>query len=250
MVENRVIPCLLLKDKSLVKTIKFGKYTYIGDPLNTCRIFNELEVDEMMILDIDATREKKKPDFEFLNMLTNECFMPLSYGGGITCLEDAKRLFKIGFEKVIINTALYHNLNLINDIADIYGTQSIIASVDVKKDFFGRYKVYSHCGKKEESVNLFAWLRTLEKAGAGEVMLTNITYEGTWQGFDIELIRKASSELRIPLIVHGGAGQDKDIEDAVNIGKASAVALGSMVVFQKKDMGVLINYKHNYNFIQ
>ena len=248
MLENRVIPCLQLMGTNLVKTVKFGKYAYIGDPLNTCRIFNELEVDEMVLLDIRATLLHKEPNFHYLNYLTNECFMPLAYGGGIKCVEDASKLFRIGFEKIIINSALYQNINLITEIADLYGSQSIIASVDVKKDMLGRYNVYSNSGRKKEKVDLFEWLHCLENAGVGEILLTNIAMEGTWKGFDYELLKSVSRELSVPLIVHGGAGCKKDVEDAVNICGASAVGLGSMVVFQQKGMGVLVNYQRNYDF--
>ena len=248
MFENRVIPCLQLLDGNLVKTVKFKKYTYIGDPLNTCRIFNELEVDEMVILGIRATVSGEKPNFELLEKLTSECFMPLSYGGGICEFSDAKRLFKAGYEKVVINSALYRNIALAKEITDVYGTQSLIASIDVKKNLLGKYELYSHSGTKRELVDLEQWLEQLQDVGVGEVLLTNISNEGTWSGFDISLIKKVSSLINVPLIVHGGAGSREDVEEAVNNGGASAVGLGSMVVFQKKDMGVLINYDHEYNF--
>jgi len=232
----------------LVKTVNFNKYVYIGDPLNTCRIFNELEVDEMAILDIRAAKNMQKPDFQFLQELTNECFMPLSYGGGISTLEDVKRLFSIGFEKVIINTAAYQNPELISQIAEIYGSQSIIASIDVKKNFLSKYCIYSHGGKIKEKKDLIKWIEQLVEKGIGEVLLTDIGREGTWKGFDLELIKMVSKYSSVPVIVHGGAGKRKDVEDAINIGGASAVGLGSMVVFQKKDMGVLINYNNDYDF--
>lgn len=248
MLENRVIPCLQLLDNSLVKTVKFRKYEYIGDPLNTCRIFNELEVDEMLLLDIRATVSKKPLDFNYLQALANECFMPLAYGGGIKTVEDARQLFRIGFEKIVINSAFYRNINLVKQIAETFGTQSIIASVDVKKDFIGTYHAYSNSGHKKERGEVIGWMQELQKEGVGEILLTDIAREGTWSGFDIPFIRKVTQQLKIPVIVHGGAGCANDIEDAVNCGGASAVALGNMVVFQQKDMGVLINYKKDYDF--
>ena len=248
MLENRVIPCLQLLGTNLVKIVKFGKYGYIGDPMNTCRIFNELEVDEMVLLDIRATVSHKTPDFKLLERLASECFMPLAYGGGIRSADDARRLFCIGFEKVIINSALFDNIELVSQIAEIYGAQSIIASVDVRKDLFGKYKVYSNSGQKKEKVELFDWLQCLESAGVGEILLTNILTEGTWKGFDLELVKSVSERLSVPLVVHGGAGRKEDVENAVNIGGASAVGLGNMVVYQQKDMGVLVNYHHNYSF--
>lgn len=241
MLRTRVIPCLLLRGNTLVKTVKFNKFEYIGDPLNTCRIFNELEVDEMAILDITASKENRGPNFKVLESLVSECFMPLSYGGGITKLEEAQRLFYTGFEKVILNSSVFSNPNLIDQIANIYGTQSIIVSVDVKKDFFGKYQVYSHSGSKKEKVNLYEWIKFVEDQGAGEILLTSIDKEGTWSGFETDLIKNVAGITKIPVIAHGGAGSIEDIGVAVKSG-ASAVGLGSMVTFQHKGLGVLINF--------
>jgi len=248
MLKNRVIPCLLLHNGSLVKTIQFGKYSYIGDPLNTCRIFNELEVDEMSIIDISASKHRQTPNFEILQELTNECFMPLSYGGGISSVEQVKKIFFIGFEKVIVNSSLYRDITLLEKIANTFGSQSVIAGIDVKKNILGKYVLYSNGGLKKEKENLLNWIKILQDSGAGEIFLTNISLEGTWKGFDIDLIKQVTESVSIPVIIHGGAGNKKDVEDAVNIGHASAVALGSMVVYQNKDMGVLINYNNRYDF--
>lgn len=248
MFENRVMPCLQLLDESLVKTVQFHKYSYIGEPLNTCRIFNELEVDEMIILGIRNTCNNQSPNFDFLKKMASECFIPLSYGGGIKSLEDAKKIFSSGFEKIILNSVLYQNINLVKEISDIYGAQSIIASIDVKKNIFGKYVLYSNSGTNKEPYELEQWAELLQDSGVGELLLTNISNEGTWRGFDLHLIQRIARISKVPLIVHGGAGCKKDVEDAINIGGASAVALGSMVVFQQKDMGVLVNYDHDYRF--
>lgn len=248
MLETRVIPCLLLHDGALVKTIRFGRYQYIGDPLNTCRIFNELEVDEMILLDIQATKEEREPDYFFLEKLASECFMPLAYGGGIRSIEQAKKIFSSGYEKLVINSALYKDEELLLSLADFYGSQSIVASVDVKRSLLGRYEIYSASGTHREKRNLVEWVKRLEELGAGEVMLTNIDREGTWRGLDCEVIREVADAVNIPVIAHGGAGSIRDVEDAVNIGHASAVALGSMVVYQKQGMGVLINYPKGFLF--
>lgn len=248
MLQNRVIPCLLLNNGSLVKTIQFNKYSYIGDPLNTCRIFNELEVDEMSIIDISASKHRQVPNYEILQELTNECFMPLSYGGGISSVEQVKKIFFIGFEKVIVNSSLYRDITLLEKIANTFGNQSVIAGIDVKKNILGKYVLYSNGGLKKEKENLLNWIKVLQDSGAGEIFLTNISLEGTWKGFDIDLIKQVTESVSIPVIIHGGAGSKKDVEDAVNIGHASAVALGSMVVYQNKDMGVLINYNNQYDF--
>lgn len=248
MVQNRVIPCLLLQGKSLIKTIQFNKFTYIGDPLNTCRIFNELEVDEMIILDIEAAKKRTVPKFDYLKLMASECFMPLAYGGGLHDLEDIAKIFTSGFEKVVINTGLFEKHGLLEKVTNIYGQQSVIAGVDIKKNIFNKYCIYSNGGKKKENIDLHKWIKELDSMGVGEIMVTNISNEGTWKGFDLDIIKEISSEIDTPLIVHGGAGTKNDIEQAVNYGGASAVAVGSMVVYQNKDMGVLINYPTGFKF--
>lgn len=242
MLRTRIIPCLLLHHGMLVKTVKFNKFEYVGDPLNTCRIFNELEVDEMAILDISASRENREPDFKVLEKLCCECFMPLSYGGGIKNVEQARRLFACGFEKIIVNSILFSNPDLISQIASIYGTQSIIVSIDVSRSFFMGYQVYSHSGTKRQSVNLMEWAKKVESLGAGEILLTNIDNEGTWSGFDVKLVNMIADAVGIPVIAHGGAGNIFHIGEVIKNGHASAVGLGSMVVFQNKGMGVLVNF--------
>jgi imidazole glycerol-phosphate synthase subunit HisF len=242
LLKARVIPCLLLKNKSLIKTVNFRKFNYIGDPVNTCRIFNELEVDELAFLDIRASLENYGPQFEILQEIANECFMPVSYGGGIKTLEQAEKIFRTGFEKIVINTTSFKNPGFITEVAKNFGSQSLIVSVDVKKNIFGKYHVCSHSSTKTENVNFEEWLKEIESLGAGEVLLTSVDREGTWKGLDVDLIKKATGILNIPLIANGGAGKLQDISDAVKIGNASAVALGSMVVYQGKDLGVLVNF--------
>jgi imidazole glycerol-phosphate synthase subunit HisF len=242
MLRTRIIPCLLLKDQSLVKTVQFQKFNYIGDPINTVRIFNELEVDELCFLDIRATLENREPNKKILAEIADECFMPLSYGGGIKDLATARSILSIGFEKVILNTAAIENSKLVSEIAEYSGSQSVIASIDVKKTLFGKYSVYSKDGSHNTKKDPVEWARQVEKLGAGEILLTSINREGTWDGFDIELVRQVSDAVSIPVIASGGAGNIEHIGKVVHDGKASAVALGSMVVFQKKDLGVLVNF--------
>ena len=182
MLQTRIIPCLLLKDDSLVKTVNFKKPAYIGDPANTARIFNELEVDELTLLDISATSNKKKPNFKILAELANECFMPLAYGGGINDFEDAKKIFQIGIEKVIINSIAFSKPAFITELAEHFGNQAIVASIDVKKNMFGKYQVFSNSGTKKQKVDPVAWAQELEQLGAGEILLTAIHQEGTWNG--------------------------------------------------------------------
>ena len=242
MLRVRVIPALLLKGGALVKTVKFKNPGYIGDPINTVRIFNELEVDELAFLDISATPEGRGPDFKLLKEIADECFMPLAYGGGLNDFETVKSIFSIGFEKVILNTITHSDPSFITRIAEHYGNQAVIVSIDVKKNFFGKYEVWSHCGGKNTGKNPVDWAEEVEKLGAGEVLLTSIDREGTWSGFDFEMIKRVTNTLSIPVIAHGGAGETMHIEQAVKLGGASAVALGSMVVYQKKGMGVLVNF--------
>lgn len=237
----RVIPTLLLKDDSLVKSIKFKSHNYIGDPINTVRIFNELEVDELMFLDITATLEKRPPNFKLLEKIALECFMPLSYGGGLTNITDIKRVFDIGYEKIVLNSYSYKSLELLNEASRIYGSQAIISSVDYRKGFFGKLEIMSVSGSRKESFDLNDWLLLLEKNGAGEILLTSIDQEGTWAGYDLVSIERLCSKLSIPVIASGGAGSVEHLGEAIRAG-ASAVAVGSMIVFQKKGMGVLVNF--------
>lgn len=242
MLRTRIIPCLLLKGSSLVKTVRFSKPTYIGDPINTCRIFNEMEVDELSFLDIRASLERRSPDFKLLKEIAGECFMPVSYGGGIDSIECAEKIFTAGFEKIVINSSSIENPQLISDIAGEFGSQSLIVSVDVRRGFWKQIYCCGLSGSVKTKLSPEKWAKECENLGAGEILLTSIDREGTWKGLDVELINKVSSALSIPLIAHGGAGSIDDIAEAVNVGGASAVALGSMVVYQKKDMGVLVNF--------
>lgn len=242
MLRTRVIPCLLLKNESLVKTVKFREYNYIGDPINTVRIFNELEVDELMFLDIFASKENRDINFKILQDIANECFMPLSYGGNIKSLEDAKRIFEIGFEKVVINSNAYQNLQLIKEISNYFGVQSIVGSLDIKENFWGDKKLYSHHARKKQNIDIIQWAKELESAGVGEILVTSVDKEGSWEGYDCELIKSITDAVQVPVIANGGCGTVEHIADVVKEGNASACAVGSMVVFQKKGMGVLVNF--------
>lgn len=242
MLQTRVIPCLQLINESLVKTIKFDKYGYIGDPINTVRIFNELEVDELAFIDIRASMEKRGPNFEVLHQIADECFMPLSFGGGIKDVETAKRIFNTGFEKVILNTASFRTPELITSIAKIYGSQAVVIAIDVRKNMWGKYESYSLSGTKNERISPVVWAKKIEELGAGEILLTSVDREGSWKGYDIDLVRQVAEHTNIPVIAHGGAGTVADIGKAVKEGHASAAALGSMVVYQAKGLGVLVNF--------
>jgi cyclase len=242
MLRTRIIPTLLLRGESLVKTVQFDKFGYIGDPVNTCRIFNELEVDELAFLDITASVEKREPNLKVLQEISNECFMPLSYGGGIRSVDSAERILGIGFEKVIFNTYPFENPGIISETAKAFGSQSVIIAIDVKRSFWGKYEVYSLSGSVNRRKSPVEWAKEIEDLGAGEILLTSIDREGTWKGFDIELTRQVADTVSIPVIANGGAGTVGHIGDVVKNGHASAVALGSMVVYQARGMGVLVNF--------
>jgi imidazole glycerol-phosphate synthase subunit HisF len=242
MLRTRVIPCLQLIGDSLVKTVKFKNPSYIGDPINTVRIFNELEVDELCFLDIRALRESREPPIEILQQISNECFMPLSYGGGLKDFDTAKKIMSIGFEKLVVNTQAWRQLGLITRLSEHFGAQAVIASIDVKKNLFGRYNVFINDGGEKIDIDLVEWANKLQSAGAGEILITSMDKEGTWSGFDIELTKKIANVVGVPVIANGGAGSIEHIGEVVKNGNASAVCLGSMVVYQQKGMGVLVNF--------
>jgi cyclase len=242
MLRTRVIPCLQLIDESLVKTVKFRNHGYIGDPINTVRIFNELEVDELCFLDIRATVEKRQPNYKILAEIANECFMPLSYGGGVTNADMAKKILAIGFEKIVLNTAAYTNPKLVTQIANYSGNQSVVGSIDVKKNLFGKYQIFTHDGTTKQTKDPVLWAKELEDLGAGELLVTSMDRDGTWSGYELDILKKITSVVKIPVIANGGAGSIEHLGLAVKTAHASAVALGSMVVYQQKGMGVLVNF--------
>lgn len=242
MLRVRIIPALLLDDASLVKTMRFRRPRYIGDPCNTVRIFNELEVDELAFLDITASRLRRPPNFALLEDIAGECFMPLSYGGGLTNFGDAARIFATGFEKVVLNSCAHERPELVTEIANVYGTQAVVASIDVRRGRFGSERVMTHGGRRARRPGPVEWATEMERRGAGEILLTSIDREGSWAGMDLDLIRRVSDAVSLPVIAQGGAGSVADMAAAVHDGGASSVAVGAMVVFQKKGFGVLVNF--------
>lgn len=241
MYHNRLIPCLLLDNGKLVKTQQFHKPVYIGDPINAVKIFNDKEVDELIFLDINATKTGRQPDFEYLRKIAEQCFMPLCYGGGITSLHDIGRLFRIGFEKVSINSSAFLNIDLMKEAVKIYGSQSIVGAIDVGKNMFGKNVVKIINGTKNTKQSPVEYAKMLEDAGAGEIFLNSITYDGMMQGYDYEMIKEISDVVQIPIIACGGAGSLTDCKKAIDSG-ASAAAAGSIFVFWGVNKAVLINY--------
>ena len=238
----RVIPVLLLKNNGLVKTKKFNKSKYIGDPINAVRIFNEKEVDEIVFLDIQASKKKQPPDYEMIKKIASECFMPLAYGGGITKLNQVDKILNIGVEKIVINSSSLSNPDLIGEIAKVIGSQSVVISLDVKKNLFGNYGIFSHTNQKIPNISLKNYLRKLEEYGAGEIIINSVDKDGMMEGYDIKLLNLVKETVRVPFIACGGAGNIDDLKDGINIGGAHAVAAGSMFVFHGKHNAVLINY--------
>lgn len=241
MYHNRIIPCLLLRDHGLIKTIKYKGGRYLGDPINAIKIYNDCEVDELIILDIDATKEHRSPDFEYLKKLTQQCFMPVCYGGGITSVDTVKRLFELGIEKVSVNTSLYDNPNMVKECVALFGSQSIVASVDLKRDKSGNVSAWIKNGTELIKEDAFEYMKHIEEDGVGEVFINFIDHDGMMDGYDYEVISRISKHISVPLIVCGGASSTNDCKKAIDVG-ASAAAAGSIFVFWGRNKAVLINY--------
>jgi len=239
---KRLIPVLLLQDSGLVKTIKFKDPKYIGDPINAVKIYNEKEVQELFFLDITEDRYIKGPNFRKLYEVASEAFMPMGYGGGITTIEHIEKTFKIGFEKVILNLAVYENHSFIKSAVKRYGSQSIIASVDIKKDIFGRYRLYTRSGRKKMSSSLEDYLDLVKQLGFGELFLNSIDRDGTYLGYDTDLVRMVCKRISIPVVGCGGAGSINEALKLLKESDVSAAAAGSIFVYYGPHRAVLINY--------
>ncbi len=235
----RIIPTLLIDDRDLIKTVQFGTRTYLGDPVNAVKIFNRKGIDELSILDIGATRNQREPDYEILKDIASEAFMPLSYGGGITTLDQVHELLKTGYEKVVLNSSLVRNPELITKSADQFGSQSIVASIDAKKTGNG-YKCFISDGTEESKRTPVDLAREAERLGAGEIIINSIDNDGVMKGYDIELVRSVSDAVSIPVIAIGGAGGINDLKSVLHEGHAHAAAGGSMFVYYGRLKAVLI----------
>jgi cyclase len=242
MLRTRVIPCLLLRNRGLVKTVRFKDPIYLGDPINIVKIFNDKEVDELMFLDITATAENREPEFRLISEIASECFMPFGYGGGIRSLKDIRSILSLGVEKVSMNSYAVENPSFVRSAADLVGRQSIVISLDVKKHPSGQYEVFIFGGRKPTGLDPIRFAIEMEKMGAGEILLNSIDRDGTMVGYDLDLIQSVTKSVSIPVIACGGAGKLEDFADAVKRGGASAAAAGSLFVFQGRLRGVLINF--------
>jgi cyclase len=236
------MPCLLLRNAGLVKTVKFADPTYLGDPINAVRIFNEREVDELVVLDIEASAKHREPPFALIEELAGECFMPLTYGGGVQTVEQMERIFRLGVEKICINTAAIENPQLVAEASSVFGSQSIVVSIDVKRNFWGAYQVLTNARSSATRENPIEMAIRMADLGAGEIFLNSVDRDGTMKGYDIDLIASVTSSVSVPVIACGGAGSLLDVAAAVRQGGASAAAAGSMFVFHGKHRAVLISF--------
>lgn len=237
----RVIPTLLIEKGGLVKSVRFKDRKYVGDPINAVRIFNDKEVDELVLLDISATAEKRPPQIGQILEIASEAFMPMAYGGGISTLEQIQQLIAGGIEKVVLNTSAYTSPDLITKAATYVGSQSVVVSMDVKKTIWGKYRVFIKNGSRNTNLDPVTYAKIAEAAGAGELILMAIEKDGTFSGYDLELIHQVSHAVSIPVVAIGGSATVEDFAAAVKAG-ASAVSAGSQFVFQRPHRAVLISY--------
>lgn len=242
MLRPRIIPSLLIQDNGLVKTVNFKNPKYVGDPINAVRIFNEKEVDELAIFDIDATVNGTEPNYSLIERLASQSMMPLCYGGGVKTVEQAQRIFSLGIEKIALSSSVLQNPKLITEISDRVGSQSVIVVLDVKKKLLGGYEVYTHNGKKATGINPIKFVEEAQRLGAGEIVINSIDKDGVMKGYDLDLIAKVRDKITLPMTVLGGAGSLEDIEKVIATHGVIGVAAGSLFVFKGPYKAVLINY--------
>jgi cyclase len=238
----RIIPVLLIKNQGLYKTIKFGEGKYIGDPINAVKIFNEKQCDEIIFIDILATKERKGINFRLIEQMASECFMPLSYGGGIGTNQEIEKLLKIGVERVVLNNILNRNPSFLNEAVRNFGTSTIVSSIDIKRNLWGKYYVYDYMSKKNISSDIVSYLKQMEEMGAGEIFLNCVDLDGTMKGYDLEIAKTISGKIEIPITLCGGAKDFDDMRNLLINTQISAASAGSMFVFHGPHNGVLINY--------
>ncbi len=245
MLRSRITPCLLVHKKGLVKTVGFKDPKYVGDPINAVKIFNEKEVDELIVLDIDASVEKRGPDFELIKNLAMECRMPFCYGGGVTTVEQAKKIINLGAEKVALSSAAIENFDVLAKIGKAVGVQSLVVVLDVKKTFLGSYEIYIHNGKKATGMKVKDFVTKLQNIGVGEIVINSIDRDGKMEGYDIALMDMVRDLTEVPLTILGGAGNLNDIKEVISRYKIIGAAAGSLFVFKGKYRAVLINYPNS-----
>lgn len=250
MALKRIIPCLLYNGSGLVKTVRFKNPSYVGDPINAIKIFNEKEVDELILLDIMASKEKRRPNFDKVADMASEAFMPFAYGGGVKDYSDFEKLFTLGVEKVIVNSLIQEKPEVIKKVVENYGAQAVVACVDFRKPMFGEKDPYSYLGHKiKYSLKEYVQYLTLT-LGVGELMLQSADRDGTWEGYDVQIIESLINHIGVPVIACGGAGTNDHLKDILYKTNVNAAALGSMAVYSKKGMGVLINFPQRTTIIR
>jgi len=238
----RVIPCLLVDDDGMVKTIAFEDPTYLGDPINIINLFNRFEVDEIALLDIRATRRGRRPQLDLIGRLASECWVPLSYGGGISSLEDAREILTVGVEKVVLGTVAADAPEVVTAVSSVFGAQAVVVAIDARDVGHGRYEVFVDSGTRPLRTDPATYARRAEELGAGEILLTAIHRDGAMNGYDLELIRQVTAAVDIPVIACGGAGSRADLAVPIKQAGAAAVAAGSIFVYQGRERGVLVNF--------
>ena len=234
MLKARIIPTLLYKDVGLVKGIRFDSWRRVGSAMQAIKVYNMREVDELVFLDITATQEGRHPDFELVDELADECFMPMTVGGGVRTIDDVRRLLRVGADKVAINTSAVENNELVRQVAERFGSQCVVVSIDARSTDDGNYEVYTHSGTHPTGINPSTLAQKVEEMGAGEILLTSIDRDGTMNGYDIELIRSVSNSVSIPVIASGGAGNYEHLFQAWTHGRASAIAAASIFHFTEQ----------------
>ena len=244
MLRSRIIPCLLISQQGLVKTIKFDKPKYVGDPINAVKIFNEKKVDELIILDIDASKNKKPPDLKKLKIIANESRMPLTYGGGITTIEQAKSIISLGYEKISISSYALENPEIIRDISSEIGSQSVVLTIDYKSNFISKgYSVFTINGMKRHKINIFEFAKKAEALGAGEILFNSIDRDGTMTGYDVKFAKDVRNKVNTQISFLGGAKDILDMQNLISSIGIVGAAAGSMFVFKGSFKAVLLNYQ-------
>ena len=243
MLEPRIIPCLLVHNGGLVKTVKFKQPKYVGDPLNAVRIFNEKKVDEIMVIDIDASVKQQEPNLKLIENIAAECQMPLCYGGGIKNIDSAQQIFQLGVEKISLSSVIFENKSLIRELSNSVGSQSVVVTLDIKKNLFGKRKIYIYNGKHQIRTELVDCVKMIQDEGAGEIIINNIDNDGTMKGYDHDLADYLKEKISIPLTIMGGAGSINDFKDVLKKHPIIGLAAGSFFVFKGKYKAVLISYQ-------
>lgn len=242
MLRTRVIPTLLLRRQGLVKTQQFRDPTYVGDPINVVRILNDKQVDELVLTEITASRVGASPDFALLEQIASEAFMPVAYGGGVRTVDDAKRILRLGIEKILLNTATFEQPSLVTALAERFGAQCVVASVDIKRNWRGKYEVFSHSNRRVTELDPVRWIEKLVKLGAGEVIINTVHREGTMKGFDLALLKQLRGKVEVPLVVGGGAGSLESMQAALTALPEASLAVGARFIYYGPYRAVLVSY--------